>query len=157
MTADTDPLGPPPPAAADTPVSDKFTDALGRPWRCRLTLADLERVRRDAGVDLSEVMSDTRKLADLVFGDLARFGRFLWALCETQAGGAGVTPAAFAAGFDGPTLEAAGEAVLCAVADFFPRSAVGRAVKTGLRQRLTDFDRAMVASISKPSAGGSAG
>lgn len=133
-----------------------FTDAAGREWEVSLTVGDLADVRTATGFDLSGALRSEEGLVDLLFGDPARLVSVLWVLCEPAAVGTDVSPREFAHRFDGPTLEAAGEALLQAVADFFPRSRVGRAVRENLRATLDRMDEAAVAAItsrSKPSVG----
>lgn len=135
---------------ADVPaISDTFTDAAGRRWRCRVTLGVLESVRRETGIHLGRVMQDQNALTDLLFGDPERFGRLVWCLCEADAKAADVTPEDFYAHFDGSTLQAAGEAVLAGVADFFPRSKIGARIKADMGRLLADVDARGVAAMTR--------
>lgn len=126
-----------------------FTDRAERAWTLGFTLGDFPRFKAE-GVDLNAILKSGEGMADLLFGDPERLGRFAWLLCEGQAAERGVTPEDFAGGFDGPALESLGEAVAEAVADFFPRSAVARAIKGTLRAKLTAMDETMIAALSEP-------
>ena len=160
-TADFDPSAPAD-GVADAPVTDTFRDMAGREWRVRLTLGVLTAVRKATGVSLGDVMQKPDRLAEFLCDDPVRFGQVVWCCVEADAAARGVTADDFYAAFDGSTLEAAGEAVLVAVVDFFPRSAVGRRIRGNLRAALNDVDREMAdragaaLSTSRPSAGGSA-
>lgn len=137
----------------------KWTGCDGREWSIRLTVGSLGDVREKAGVDLGAALRSEAGLADLIFGDPAALVRMLWVLIEDQARGTDVGPVEFAHGFDGPALEAATEALLTAVADFFPRSKVGRAIRENLAQTLERLDRAIIAKLNSLQGGssGSAG
>lgn len=91
-----------------------FTDAAGRKWTLRITMADLARLK-EAGLDVAAVVNDPTKLRDLG-GDFERLGRVLWEIC--WADHASITPEEFARGFDGPTLFEASGAIEEAIWDF---------------------------------------
>lgn len=133
----------------------KWTGSDGREWSIRLTVGSLGDVREKSGVDLGAALRSERDLADLIFGDPSALVRMLWVLIEDQAEGTGVGPIEFAHGFDGPALEAATEALLAAVADFFPRSKVGRAIRENLTQTLERLDRAIIAKLASLQSGSS--
>lgn len=138
----------------------RFKDCLGREWSLRITVGALGQVRREAGVDLGQAMRSDQALADLLFGDPATLVSVLWVLVSDQALGLEVSPDSFAHGFDGPALERATEALLAAVADFFPRSKVGQALRTSLGRTLERMDQAVIerlAQASSSSAGSSPG
>lgn len=131
----------------------QFTDASGGEWVVRLTVGALADVREQAGVDLGQAIRSEGSLADLIFGDPAMLVRALWVLVESQAKAAGVDPVAFAHRFDGPTLERATEALLAAVADFFPRSKVGMMLRQNLTQAMSRLDDAIIQKLSSTSSG----
>lgn len=136
----------------------RFKDFLGREWSLRLTVGALGQVRRETGADLGQAMRSDQALADLLFGDPATLVSVLWVLVADQA--REVTPESFANGFDGPALERATEALLAAVADFFPRSKVGAALRASLGRTLERMDQAVIerlAQASSNSAGSSPG
>lgn len=126
-----------------------FTDNKGRAWEVRLTLGLLTEVREQAGVKLGEVLRTEQGLADFVFGDVETLGKVLWVLCREQAERQGVTPEDFAHGFGGDTIEKAVEAVLGSVADFFPRSKIGAAIRKNLALVLAKADERGVAALEK--------
>ena len=113
-------------------TTPRFTDVHGRAWTLTLTVGSLLDVRRETGVDLAGALKSEAALSDLIFGDPATLVGLLYVLCESQAKTAGVTPEAFGYGFDGATVEAATEALIAAVADFFPRSRIGQAIRRNL-------------------------
>lgn len=94
----------------------KFTDAIGREWKLRITMGDLKDLK-EAGLNVSQVSREPAALRDLA-NDFERFGQVLWVLCETQADELDVSPKQFATAFDGPTLFAAAGAIEEAIWDF---------------------------------------
>lgn len=126
----------------------KFTDHTGAEWGLRLTVGSVADVKRETGVNLALVSKDT-SWVDAIFGDPAKLVEILYVLCGDQCKAAGVSPEEFGHRFDGPTLEAAGDSLAQAIADFFPRSAVARAVGAGLTKLLTAMDAKAVAEIER--------
>jgi hypothetical protein len=139
-------------------MTGTFQDAVGRNWRLAITVADLPRVRA-AGFDLSRVYRDEAGFAALLDLDPELLGRVLWSLCESQALAASVTPEEFAAGFDGPTLTQAVDALADAVLDFRYRPAIARQLKARRAELTSELEtlatRAMTTGISNANAGGS--
>ncbi len=137
----------------------KFVDCLAREWDLNLTVGSLADVRKQTSHDLGRSMRDEQGLMELLFSDPQALVEVLWVLCREQAE-PDITPESFARGFNGATIEKAAEALLAAVADFFPRSRVGRALRERLPALLTQMDEAAVRAIedqgSRPSAGSSA-
>ena len=92
----------------------QFTDNNGRQWVCRVTWAAIRRSQA-AGVDLAMVEQH--------LGDFYRCGQSLmdalWAVCGP---GANCSQEQFEEAICGETLEAAREALLAGVVDFFPKS-----------------------------------
>lgn len=153
------------PAAPPAQVPTSFSDAAGATYHLRLTLGLIDEVRREHGVRLGDLVRDTDQLSDFLFDSPEKFGAVVWLLCRHQAEGAGVTPEAFYAEFDGATYGRAIEALLGAIADFFPRSAVAAQIKESTAALLEDMDRRMVARIkagelaalARPNSSGTAG
>lgn len=125
-----------------------FRDQSGREWKLRLTVGAVTDVKREAGVDLGKVtLSDTAWI-QFLFGDPARLVSVLWVLCEKQAQAEGVSPEQFGHLFDGATLEAAGEAFAGAIADFFPRSRIAKAIRESLGKILAATDEKAIAELN---------
>jgi hypothetical protein len=124
----------------------KFTDNNGKQWQLLITVGSLAKVKADAGVNLSIVSKDTSWL-EAIYGDPAKLGEILWSLCERQAEAAGVTPEQFVDGLTGEVLGAAGDALVASVCDFFPRSAVAKAIKEKLPAILAQADAKAITAI----------
>lgn len=144
-----------------------FTDVKRDEWKVKLVVGSLADLRA-AGLDLKKAMTSAEALTEVLFGDPENLVKALWVLCETQALDKKVTPEEFAHRFDGPALEMATEALLAAVADFFPRTRVGQEMRASQQQLLAEMDKRMakavrnqteraLASTSSPTAGASPG
>src|SRR5437879_3886776 len=110
-------------------MSNTFTDTEGRGWSLRITLGDLPALKAE-GFNPSLALKDLSAFDTI--NSPETFGRGLWVLVEPQAAKAGVSPEQFAQAVDGPTLAAAGDALLGALADFSQRPAVAAAMKNRL-------------------------
>jgi hypothetical protein len=58
-----------------------------------------------------------------------------------------VTPEQFGEAMDGPALEAAGEAVVKAVAGFFPRSTVAKSLVERVESVFSELDKQLMESL----------
>lgn len=123
-----------------------FTDKAGRGWAVDLTVGHLPRLR-ELGFELGKILAQPDKLGDLLVADPEKLVAAVWLLAEEQADKAGVTPEQFAAGFDGPALERAVEALIGAAVDFFPRSRVATAMRGRLTAALEQADREMIKAM----------
>lgn len=94
-----------------------FEDIAGRGWCCRVDWSAMQRSQA-AGVDLSR--------AEEYLGDFYRGSALLinalWAVVGPEATKVGVTREMFEQGIRGETIEAAREALLAGLEDFFPKS-----------------------------------
>ena len=102
----------------------EFKDSAGRTWTLRITVADLDPLRRLAQLDLGKVGTDgmrsiLSRCADLI-QEPELLVRAVYHLCEESARQRQVTPEDFARGFDGDVLRNAGAALWGACVDFFP-------------------------------------
>ena len=96
-----------------------FTDCLGREWDLRVTVADLEPLRRLAGLDLSGLSAAVGHAGGLI-SDPEKLVRVLYHLCSEQAKSQDVSPEAFGRGFAGMILVESARALMEAIVDFFP-------------------------------------
>jgi len=104
-----------------------FTDRKGRRWDLDLTWSDVQALKREADVDVEDLVpkqGDTKGDSFQAFHDFVTDGfrlfRALWVLFEPKCKTLGVTQEDFGAGFGGDTFEAAGLAFTQALIDFFP-------------------------------------
>ena len=111
-----------------------FTDPDGREWKLRLTVGAVEEVKRETGVELGD--ENDSKWLELLFGRRSTLVEVLAVLCEKQMKESSVTPEDFGHLFDGATISAAGDALAAAVADFFPRARISKALRENLEKIL---------------------
>jgi hypothetical protein len=136
--------------------------AGGHEWRVRLTLGLVGRLRSDAGFDLGAAAGGGELARVLFGGEPETLGRVLWTLCRDEAQARGLTaPEAFYEMFGPEELDAAADALMEAVTDFFHR---GRAaeikkslpgMKATLNARMTAAAVAAIGSMSSGSGGDS--
>lgn len=123
-----------------------FTDYTGAEWKLRLTYTSADQVKRETGVNLTVTAKDSN-WSEVIFGDPGRLVGVLWVLCEAQAKERGLTPEQFGERFDGPTLEAAGDALCEGIADFFPRSRIAKALRANLTKVVTAAEDRAIAKL----------
>ena len=126
----------------------KFADCNGNEWKLHLTYGSASAVQRETGVNLA-LASQSTTWVEIIFNNPGKLIEVLWVLCEQQATHRALTPEQFAYGFDGETIEAAGNALAECVADFFPRSAVGKKLKAQIPTILKQTDERMIAALDK--------
>lgn len=98
-----------------------FVDETGRSWSIRIDVSAIRKVRTKRGVDLAKVMGSQEELQKLL-DDPCLWVDVLWDLIEEQAETQGVIPEAFAHALIGDSFEAANNALIEAIIDFFPSS-----------------------------------
>lgn len=126
-----------------------FTDHKNDEWKLKLTVGTLGDLKRDAGVDLSKALRSAEALSDVLFGDPENLVKVLWVLCESKSKERSLSPEDFAHRFDGPTIEKATEALLDAVADFFPRTRVGQEIRANRAVLLAAMDEKLSQGVKQ--------
>ena len=127
-----------------------FKDCLGREYTVSITVGKLKPLR-EMGLEIGKIATAGESLGTLLFGDPEKLVGALYLLTDAK-----VDRDDFDAGFDGPTMESAGEAILEAVCDFYPRSAVAARMKGRVKAALLEMDTAILAKMeSSGSAGNS--
>lgn len=125
-----------------------FKDRENNEWELTLTYGSASAVKGATGVNLAAV-SKSADWVDLLFSDPENLVKVLWVMVADQAEKKGVTAERFGYGFDGPALERAGAALGEAIADFFPRSRIAKAIREGLPKVLAAADEKAVKEIEK--------
>lgn len=130
----------------------KFEDKLGREWTLEITMASADQVEQDVKIDLLKWVADPAGAADnrTVF-------KIVGSLVADQIAGRDLTLREFAAGFDGPALERAGEALMESLLFFSQPQRVARAMLPKMRQVATEIQDRMVAAIEAQDSSRSAG
>lgn len=120
----------------NAPISSAFfTDRHSRTWTLLLTFGVVDRIKEHTSgdVDFHDIMEDSTKLAKLLMDKNGRrLCECLYVMCEKQIQDAGLTPEEWADSFDGRTIDRAMSGIIGALADFFPRTRVGEAIKNDL-------------------------
>lgn len=97
-----------------------FKDGLGRDWTVSITLGTVKRVRDATGHNLALVLDDKMAGIATLTSDLMEFVNVLWHIVEPQAVAKGVTQEQFLEGILGDSIDAALNAFVDSLADFFP-------------------------------------
>lgn len=122
-----------------------FKDCLGREWSLSLTVGKLKPLAA-MGLNIGKLAEAGESLGTVLFGDPEKvLVPAAWILASVDE--AKCSPESFADGFDGPTLEAAGEAILNAVIDFSPRSALAARIKGRVKAALQEMDGKILAAM----------
>jgi hypothetical protein len=95
-----------------------FTDATGRTWSVAINVDTVRRVKALAGVNLMDVVEG--QLVARLQTDPVLLCDVLYAVCKPQADAQNVTDEDFGRSMAGDAIEAATEALLEDLTDFFP-------------------------------------
>ena len=96
-----------------------FTDTANRRWNLAINVGTVKRVRELTDVDLLAILDRPQMLSDLA-GDPVRFVDVLFVVVKPQADQMQITDEQFGEALDGSSIEAATDAFLEALVDFFP-------------------------------------
>lgn len=96
----------------------KFQDTSGVEYTLSVTVASIERVRTEANVDLAKLFEEDGSILQALFDDPVKLVHVLFVLAKPT----NVSPGQFAESLAGDELETAGNALVEAVVDFFPRA-----------------------------------
>lgn len=125
----------------------KFKDKQGDEWAIALDVSYFDRFR-EVGIDLDAALSSGQGIGELLFGSVRKLGQVAWVMVADQAGERGIAPEQFARRMDGPAVERFGEALVDAMADFSPRSAMAAAIKGQAKTVLAEADAAILKVLS---------
>lgn len=110
-----------------------FKDQTNREWVLRLDAPKIAAVRRDCGVDLAALDGTAiERLRD----DPVLLVNSLWVLCRSQAG-AGTSDQMFGESLVGDAIDRATDALIEAIADFFPTRRKEMLLKLAAQQKET--------------------
>lgn len=130
-----------------------FRDGGGRLWTLAVNVASVRRVKGLVGVNLYALVEDGCKGLGALLGDPLALADVLYCLCKEQADAAGVSDEEFGQALYGDAIEAAADALVEELIDFFPDPArrenlrkVARAAK-GLQERLLAREAARLAGL----------
>ena len=95
-----------------------FRDNAGTPWELSINVASMRRVRDVLGVNLGTIIDG--RLMQQILDDPALLGDILYVLCKTQCDERKISDYDFGASLAGESIEAATNALLQELIDFFP-------------------------------------
>lgn len=127
-----------------------FTDAAGRDWRIKITVAELEAIEEAVGIDLG-----ARGAMERITGSVRKFLEVLWVLLGPQIEQRGQEDPAFTlqalkeSWAESDTWEAAHEAVLLAVADFFRTGQQAETTLAFIRKRTAELKAIKTAKVQE--------
>lgn len=111
-----------------------FCDRSGREWTVDITVLTVERVKAACGIDMPALFAERMAGLDALLADQIRFLKVVFECCRPAAEKAGLTIEHLQAEWNGETADAAGEAWMEELVNFFPdarkREALRTAVKT---------------------------
>lgn len=145
-------------------MAASFLDRHGQQWDIAFTFGLIDRVKRETtregrpGIDVAKAMEDNAALSRVLFGDMGRtLVEVLYAVCEDQIAERDISPEQWADLFDGLTIERATSGFLEGIADFFPRSRVGKAIREDTPKMLAEMDDKLIRDLRRKRPGGSGG
>lgn len=106
-----------------------FTDNVGRVWEVEINVAQAKRVRGLLGVDFYTLPDDGFTLLGKLVSSPIDLVDVLYVLCKPQADSWGVSDEDFGRALGGDSIDAATEAFLAEVVDFFPKPRVRAGLK----------------------------
>ncbi len=129
-------------------ASRTFVDLRGRTWEINLTWSMFERVKREAGFDLEQLIPHEgtakeallKTLQGLLF-NVRQFYGVLWAIFRPQCEAANITQDDFGDAFSGETFEKAFAALIGGLVYFFPTQAQKEAL-TGVIEMMLRMSQA---------------
>lgn len=101
----------------------------GTEWRLSVNVGTVKRCLEETGLRLTDLFASEGKIAEF-FSDDLKFAEVLWSLVGPQAAASGKNVDDFFQAIDGTVIEAAAEALLAEIVDFFqePRRTLLRRV-----------------------------
>ncbi|MGC4004698.1 MAG: hypothetical protein QM811_16890 [Pirellulales bacterium] len=124
-----------------------FVDSVGRHWTIAINIAAAKRVRNRVDVDLYKLVDGAlTSLTDLL-GDPIRLVDVIYVLCEEQATAQSISDEDFGRSLAGDVIDAAVDAFMAALIDFFPdrrtRETLTKVLATAKALRNQILDRAL--------------
>jgi hypothetical protein len=116
-----------------------FSDAAGRRWRLKISVATVRKIRQQFGLDLLQILDRTANPFVQLSEDPFRLCDVVWSLIASQAAEAGVVELEWLDAMAGDCLTDAAYALMEATIDFFPQHR-----RNPLRAMLTKMKRAEI-------------
>lgn len=134
-----------------------FADNLGRMWYVAVNVATIRRVRAALNIDLYQLCDDGMQALGKLVADPVRLADVLYVLCQEDAREKRVSDEDFGRALGGDAIQAAAEALVEELVDFFPdersRAALRRVIAAGrqVRTKLLDHAETMLGRLDPDS------
>lgn len=97
-----------------------FKDSAGRTWKIDINVAQVKRVKSALSLDLLGLVDDRMRPLEQLLSDPVKLVDLIYVLCSEQVEKDGVSDEQFGRAMAGDVIEAAAEAFVGALSDFFP-------------------------------------
>jgi len=124
-----------------------FQDSKGATWDVALNTTSIKRVKNTLGIDLLDVVSKSSSVLTTLQEDPMVLVDTLYVVCKEQADARGVSDEAFGCGFDGNAIEAATEALIEGLINFFPPRR--REILRKVLLKMTEAEEAAMEEVEK--------
>lgn len=115
----------------------------------KLTVGTVIDIKEETGANLDDIVNDPDKLTNLLLANPQKLVEMLYVVCADQCEKKDIEPRQFGRMFDRPTLDAAGNALLEAIVDFYPRSSAGVVIREHLPKLLENMDKKIAEGTRK--------
>ena len=123
-----------------------YADNLGRTWYVAVNVTTIRRVRAALDLDLYQLVDDGMQALGKLVADPVRLADVLYVLCKDDADAKNISDEDFGRALAGDAINAAAEALVEELVDFFPdersRAALRRVIAAGREVRTKLLDRA---------------
>lgn len=118
----------------------KFKDSQEHEWNVSLTVGSIDKIKEDTEIDLDILLKKPEELANILYLNPRKLVEVLYSICENQIKDRQLSERDFASIFDRMTIDAAGDALIGAIVDFYPRSSIGQTIREHLPELLNKMD-----------------
>lgn len=109
-----------------------FKDEMGGTWNVKLNLGTIEAIDEVIPGFSKDIVRDTEKLINLIWGDPQKLVMISWVVCEAQAKERNITPKQFASLFTREVLDSAAECFITEFICFFQVSTASKKMRQAM-------------------------
>jgi len=100
---------------------NQFSDTEGRNWVVKVTVNRIKELRRDIGLNLAEALDPQKTVINELQNNVEVLANTVWVCCKDTKQEIDVDADMFCEALSGEVLDAATEALIGAIIDFFPK------------------------------------